>query len=54
MAFKLLTQAEKRWRRVNLTHLLAGVNLPDGQMRILPDLLSDSVFLCLRTPPQNW
>lgn len=47
MAFKLLTQAENRWRRVNSTHLVAlvhaGVKFPDGQTRILPDMLSDSV-----------
>jgi putative transposase len=47
MAFKLLTQAEKRWRRVNAAHLVAlvqaGVKFPNGQTRILPDLLSDSV-----------
>lgn len=47
MAFKLLTQAEKRWRRVNSAHLVAlvqtGVKFPNGQTRILPDLLTDSV-----------
>ena len=46
MAFKLLTQAEKRWRRVNAAHLVAlvhaGIKFPDGQTRILPDMLSDS------------
>jgi putative transposase len=47
MAFKLLTQAEKRWRRVNSSHLVAlvqtGVKFPDGQTRILPDMPADSV-----------
>lgn len=47
MAFKLLTQTEKRWRRLNSAHLVAlvqaGVKFPNGQTRILPDLLSDSV-----------
>lgn len=47
MAFKLLTMAEKRWRRVNSPHLVAlvqaGVKFPDGETRILPDLPSDSV-----------
>jgi transposase-like protein len=47
MAFKLLTLAEKRWRRVNSPHLVAlvqaGVKFPDGETRILPDLPSDSV-----------
>jgi transposase-like protein len=47
MAFKLLTQAEERWRRLNGPHLVAlvhaGVKFPDGRTRILPDLLSDSV-----------
>jgi transposase-like protein len=47
MAFKLLTQAESRWRRVNSPHLVAlvaaGVKFPDGKTRILPDLSSDSI-----------
>jgi transposase-like protein len=47
MAFKLLTQAEKRWRRLNSSHLVAlvhaGVSFPDGQTRILPDISADSV-----------
>lgn len=47
MAFKLLTMAEKRWRKVNAAHLVllvqAGVKFPDGKTRILPDLPSDSV-----------
>jgi putative transposase len=47
MAFKLLTQAEGRWRRVNSAHLVAlvaaGVKFPDGRTRILPDLPSNSV-----------
>jgi putative transposase len=46
MAFKLLTQAEKRWRRVNAAHLVAlvhaGVKFPDGKTRILPDLPPDT------------
>jgi hypothetical protein len=47
MVFKLLTQAESRWRRVNSPHLVAlvaaGVKFPDGKTRILPDLSSDSI-----------
>jgi hypothetical protein len=47
MAFKLLTQAERRWRRVNSPHLVAlvavGVKFPDGETRILPNMPSDSV-----------
>jgi putative transposase len=47
MAFKLLTQAEKRWRRLNSPHLVAlvhaGVKFPDGKTRILPDLPSAAV-----------
>lgn len=47
MAFKLLTMAEKRWRRVNSPHLVslvqAGIKFPDGKTRILPDLPSNSV-----------
>ena len=47
MAFKLLTQAEKRWRKVNSPHLVAlvqaGVKFPDGQTRVLPNLSTDSV-----------
>lgn len=47
MAFKLLMEAEKRWRKVNAPHLMAlvaaGVKFPDGRTRILPDLSSDSV-----------
>jgi len=47
MAFKLLTQAECRWRRVNSPYLVAlvavGTKFPDGKTRILPDLPSDSV-----------
>ena len=47
MAFKLITMAERRWRKVNAPHLVplvqAGVKFPDGKTRILPDLSSDSV-----------
>jgi putative transposase len=47
MAFKLLTQAESRWRRVNSPHLVAlvavGTKFPDGKTRILPELPADSV-----------
>jgi len=42
MAFKLLLEAEKCWRRVNSPHLVAlvhaGVEFPDGKTRILPDM----------------
>lgn len=47
MAFKLLIMAEKRWHRVNAPHLVAlvqaGIQFPDGETRILPDMPSDSV-----------
>ena len=47
MAFKLITMAERRWRKINAPHLvpfvLTGARFPDGKTRILPDLLSDSV-----------
>jgi putative transposase len=47
MAFKLITMAEHRWRKVNAPHLVplvqAGVRFPNGKTRILPDLPSDSV-----------
>jgi transposase-like protein len=47
MAFKLLIHAEKRWRRINLPHLLSlvqkGIRFPDGKTQILPDLPSDCV-----------
>ena len=47
MVFKLLTQAERRWRCVNSPHLVAlvavGTKFPDGKTRILPGLPSDSV-----------
>ena len=47
MAFKLITMAEKRWRRINAPHLAplvqTGAKFPDGRTRILPDLPSDSV-----------
>ena len=42
MAFKLLLEAEKCWRRVNSPHLVAlvhaGVKFPDGKTRILADM----------------
>lgn len=42
MAFKLLMEAEKSWRRVNSPHLVAlvdaGVHFPDGKTRILTDV----------------
>jgi putative transposase len=44
MAFKLLLQAETRWRRLNSPHLMplvqAGVEFPDGQTKIFPDMPS--------------
>lgn len=47
MAFKLITMAERRWRKINSPHLiplvLVGVKFPDGKTRILPDLPSDSI-----------
>lgn len=42
MAFKLLLQAEARWRRVNSPHLVtlvqAGIKFPDGETKVLPDM----------------
>ena len=47
MAFKLITMAERRWRKINAPHLVplvqTGAKFPDGKIRILPDLPSDSV-----------
>jgi transposase-like protein len=47
MAYKLITMAERRWRKINSPHLiplvLAGAKFPDGKTRILPDLPSDSI-----------
>lgn len=47
MAFKLITMAERRWRKINAPHLIPlvqiGTKFPDGKTRILPDLPSDSV-----------
>jgi hypothetical protein len=47
MAFKLLAQAEKHWRRINSPHLVAlvqaGVRFHDGKTQILSDLQSESV-----------
>lgn len=47
MAFKLLTMAEQRWRKLNSSHLVAlvhaGIKFPDGQTKILADMISDSV-----------
>jgi transposase-like protein len=46
MAFKLLLEAEKRWRKVNSPHLVplvqAGVKFPNGETRVLPDMSIDS------------
>ena len=45
MAFKLMRQAEKRWRKLNSSHLVAlvaaGIAFPDGKTRILPELDED-------------
>lgn len=42
MAFKLLLQAEQRWRKVNSPHLVplvqTGVKFPDGETKVLPVL----------------
>ena len=47
MAFKLLSQAERRWRCINAPHLLPlvakGIKFPDGKTQILPGLPADSV-----------
>ena len=47
MAFKLLTQAQQRWRRVRSPHLVAlvaaGVSFPNGKTRVLPDLPPESI-----------
>lgn len=46
MAFNLLTMAEQRWRNLNSSHLVAlvhaGIKFPDGQTKILADMVSDS------------
>lgn len=48
MAFKLITMAERRWRKINSSHLVplvqTGTKFPDGKTRILPDLPSDSII----------
>ena len=42
MAFKLLLQAEEKWRRLNSPHLLPlvqnGVRFPDGETKMLADM----------------
>lgn len=42
MAFKLLLQAEEKWRRLNASHLLplvqTGMKFPDGATKLLADL----------------
>ena len=57
MAFKLLTQAEKRRRKANLRHLVtlvqAVVKFPDSRTRVLPNLLIDSVVNLPVALPQN-
>jgi len=44
MAFKLLLQAEAKWRRLNATHLLplvqTGMKFPDGETKMLADRLA--------------
>jgi len=46
MAFKLMEQAQKRWRKVNSAHLVrlvqAGVTFPDGMTRVLPSVSENS------------
>ena len=52
MAFKLLLEAEKCWRRVNSPHLVAlvhaGVEFPDGKTRILPDMPEEAKQVVLK------
>ena len=52
MAFKLLLEAEKCWRRVNSPHLVAlvhaGVEFPDGKTRILPDMSEEAKQVVLK------
>jgi putative transposase len=42
MAFKLMLEAEQRWRKVNSGHLVplvqTGVRFPNGETKVLPDL----------------
>ena len=42
MAFKLLLQAEGKWRRLNAAHLLPlvqmGMTFPDGETKMLADM----------------
>ena len=46
MAFKLLLQAEEKWRKVNAPHLLplvqTGMKFPDGETKILADMPAKS------------
>lgn len=46
MVFRVVTQSERRWRRVDSPHLVAvfaaGVEFPDGKTRIILDLPFDS------------
>lgn len=46
MVFKLLLEAEKRWRKVNAPHLVqlvqAGVKFLDGQTKVLPEMSDNS------------
>jgi len=57
MAFKLLTQAEGRWRRVNSPHLVAlvavGTKFPNGKTRILPNYHLILLLTYKWTPPLN-
>ena len=54
MAFKLLSAAEKRWRRVNAPHLVAlvkaGVKFPDGQAKMFQSEKPDDHSLFSQTP----
>lgn len=46
MAFKLITMAEERWRKVNSAHLVRlvwdGFSFPDGETQLLPNMLKPS------------
>ena len=54
MAFKLLTGAEKRWRRLNAPHLVAlvkaGAKFPDGQAKMLQLEKADDRILFSQAP----
>ena len=55
MAFKLMERAEKRWRKVNASHLVAlvhvGVPFPNGKTKVLPSI--DAMKTEEKTPVED-